>query len=49
VFTTNSLIAHATKIPGYLEERLKGKLMMYLEMKILDLEEGRELGMEFGY
>jgi hypothetical protein len=40
--------AHAANIVGkYLEEGLKGKLRMYLENISLDLEEEKELGMQF--
>jgi hypothetical protein len=35
-------------LQGYLDEGLKGKLRMYLEMMSLDLEDKKEIGMQFG-
>jgi hypothetical protein len=45
---TIGLTAHtANTLPRNLEARLKGKLRMYSEIS-LDLEEGKELGMQLG-
>jgi hypothetical protein len=46
---TITLISYtATIVQRYLEEGLKGKLRMYLEMINLDLEEEHELVMQLG-
>jgi hypothetical protein len=46
---TISLIAHTANIVvRYLEERFEGELSMYLEKISSDLEEEKELGMQFG-
>jgi hypothetical protein len=46
---TISLIAHTAKIvQRYLDEVLKRKMRMYSEIISLDLEEEKELGMQFG-
>ena len=48
-YRTISLIAHTAKIIAkYSEEGLKTKLRMCLEKISLDLEEGKELGMQSG-
>jgi hypothetical protein len=45
---TIRLITHTTKIVGYLEEGLKGKLRMHFDKISFDLEEEKELGMQLG-
>jgi hypothetical protein len=47
-YRTISLIAHTAKILAKIEEGLKRKLKMCLEKSGLDLEEGKELGMQLG-